>query len=467
MFNFDLDNHSIESIHFIGIGGVSMSGIAQLLLDSGFKISGSDREANPHTERLESLGAKVYIGQSKDNIKKPDLVVYTDAISEDNEELIQAKTLDVPVVTRGIFLGALMKNYKHSIAISGSHGKSTVTSMISTILADSEYEPSILLGGDLDFIDGNVLVGKRDYLITEACEYKANIVNFYPSTVIVLNISADHLDFYKDLDHIIGTFQTYMSNLEENDNAIINIDDENCLPLLDHVKGNLHTFGIENDEAEFSIENIVDIKGKCSFTLKTKEGFSLDVSLPVIGQFNMYNAAASVIAMLVTGVDEDLIVNRLKNYQPLHRRMEVVGDFNGSTIMTDYGHHPTEIKATLEALKEAEFENIICVFQPHTFSRTKALLKEFSECFDSADEVIVTDIYAAREKFDPTIHSTDLVDLLIERGVKAKYIPTFEEVDDYLKPRLTEKDLVITTGCGNPHKLAYMLVEEPTTKEAV
>ncbi|MDO5717468.1 MAG: UDP-N-acetylmuramate--L-alanine ligase [Tissierellia bacterium] len=467
MFKFDLDNHDIKNIHFIGIGGVSMSGIAHLLLDSGFNISGSDREVNPHTKKLEELGVKVKYGQKAENIENPDIIVYTDAILPDNEELIYAKTLDIPVVTRGVFLGALMRNYKHSIAISGSHGKSTVTSMISTILVNSKYNPSILLGGDLDTIEGNVLVGDRDYLITEACEYKANILNYYPSTVIVLNISEDHLDYYKNLDHIVSTFIGYMKNLDENSNAIINIDDPNCIPLLDHIKGKIYTFGLRNKDADFRIENVKhDEIGKPSFTLVSKEGDEMDISLPVIGDFNMYNAAAAAISMIVTGVDKELIIKQLHDYRALHRRMELVGQYNGANIMTDYGHHPTEIKNTLHALSEHKKNRLICVFQPHTFSRTKSLLKEFSEAFDDVDEVIVTDIYAAREHFDSSIHSNDIVKLLLNKGINAKYLATFEEAKEYIYNTVEPEDLVLTTGCGIPHLLAYMIVNNQDFEHA-
>lgn len=466
MFKFDLDDHSIEKIHFIGIGGVSMSGIAHLLLDSGFKITGSDKESNPHTKKLEDMGVKVFYGQKPENIDNPDIIVYTDAILPDNEELIYAKSLDIPVVTRGVFLGALMRNYKHSIAISGSHGKSTVTSMVTEILADSKYNPSILLGGDLDTINGNVLIGDRDYLVTEACEYKANILNYYPSTVIVLNISEDHLDFYKNIDHIVSTFIGYMKNLDEDANAIINIDDPNCIPLLDHIKGHIHTFGMNNPDADYKIRDIVhDEVGRPTFRLVFGDD-ELKISLPVIGDFNVYNAASAAIAMLVTGIDRELIIKQLGNYQALHRRMELVGKYNEANIMTDYGHHPTEIENTLHALGEHKQNRLVCVFQPHTFSRTKALLKEFSESFDDADEVIVTDIYAAREHFDPSIHSNDLVKLLVERGVNAKYIPTFEETKEYIYKTAEPNDLIITTGCGIPHLLAYMIANDQDFENA-
>lgn len=467
MFKFDLDDHSIKSIHFIGIGGVSMSGIAHLLLDNGFSVTGSDRERNPHTLKLESMGVKIYYGQKAENINNPDIIVYTDAILPDNDELIYAKSLDIPVVTRGVFLGALMRNYKHSIAISGSHGKSTVTSMVTEILVNSEYNPSILLGGDLDTIEGNVLVGDRDYLVTEACEYKANILNYYPSTVIVLNISEDHLDFYKNIDHIVSTFIGYMKNLDEDANAIINIDDKNCIPLLDHIKGHVHTFGMHNPDADYSIENIEhDEIGRPSFTLKAKKGESIAIKLPIIGDFNMYNAASAAIAMLVTGIDKELIIKQLANYKALHRRMEIVGQYNGANIMTDYGHHPTEIKNTLSALGAHKQNRLVCVFQPHTFSRTKALLNEFSDSFYDADEVIVTDIYAAREHFDPSIHSNDLVKLLVEKGVNAKYIATFEEAKDHIYETVEPNDLVMTTGCGIPHLLAYMIANNQDFESA-
>src|SRR5699024_6843361 len=235
--------------------------------------------------------------------------------------------------------------------ISGSHGKSTVTSMISTVMVNTEHNPTILLGGDLDEISGNTLVGERDYLITEACEYKGNILNFFPTTAIVLNISPDHLDYFKDLNHIIDTFIGYIKNLDENDNAIINIDDENCLHLIEHVKGNVYTFGMDNDKADYNIKNIVhDEIGRPNFDIFCPDGSILNLSLKLVGDFNIYNATATAIALLETGVSPELIISRLKSYKPLHRRMELVGTYNNANVLTDYGHHPIEIKNTLDAL---------------------------------------------------------------------------------------------------------------------
>lgn len=461
MFVFDLNSHLYHKIHFIGIGGISMSGIAELLIDKNYIVEGSDRAESDKIISLREKGAVIHIGQRKENLNNPDLIIYTDAILPENEELIAAQSLGVPCVTRGVFLGALMRNYEYSIAISGSHGKSTVTSILSKILVDSPMDPTILLGGSLDEIDGNVQVGNDGYLVTEACEFKANILNYYPSTAIILNIDADHLDFYKNLDHIVDTFIGYMKNLDEDSKAIINIDDPNCLPLLDHIKGEILTYGVENDKAVYNIKNVTfDDIGHPRFDMVLKDKSIAHFEMGIIGRYNIYNASAAAIAALETGIDLEIIQESIKNYKGLHRRMEVYGILDGTTIMTDYGHHPTEIKATLGALAEHKKNRIICVFQPHTYSRTKNLLTEFSHAFYDADKVIVTEIYAARENLDPTIHSKDVVAALKENGVDAVYIQGFEEAKKYVYDIMLKGDLVLTTGCGNPHELAQMMVDD-------
>lgn len=461
MFEFNLNNHDISYVHFIGIGGISMSGIASLLLDKGYKVSGSDRANSELIESLEKKGAEIFIGQKSENIKNPDIVVYTDAILDDNEELIKAKSLDVPVVTRGVFLGALMRNYENSIAVSGSHGKSTTTSMISKILLNSNEDATILLGGQLDDMQGNVHVGEEKYLVTEACEYKGNIRYYYPQTVIVLNIDEDHLDYYKDLNDIVDTFKTYLSNQDENSKTILNLNEDNNKLILDSVKGELITYAQENYEADYVAHNIkFDEIGRPNFDLKMKNGEVEHFELGVIGRHNINNAMASIIATYENGIDIETIRKNLKAYTGLKRRMEIIGHVNEATIMTDYGHHPSEIKVTLDALREHTEGKLVCVWQPHTYSRTKRLFDDFLTCFDSADEVVVTDIYAAREKFDPSIHSKDVVDALIKNGINAKYLGTFEQARDYVYQIANPKDLIITTGCGNPDVLARMIVND-------
>lgn len=461
MFTFNLESCSYNKIHFIGIGGVSMSGIALLLSKKGFEISGSDRSETDYLAPLREANIKIYIGQRKENIKDQDLFVYTDAILPDNEELIAAKATGRPTVTRGVFLGALMRNYSRSIAVSGSHGKSTVTSMIAKILVGSDQDASILIGGLLDEIDGNVKVGSNDILLTEACEFKGNILHYYPATVVILNIDEDHLDYYKDLNHIVETFIGYMKNLDEFSKAIINIDDKNTHRLLSHIKGEIISFSMDNPKADYHVERIsYDKSGNPSFSLVMKDGSIEEFKLNVLGHHNIYNAIAAIIAAYENGIKLDVIKEGIKNYKALHRRMEVVGEYNRATIMTDYGHHPVEIKATLATLKQIAQKKIICVFQPHTYSRTKALLNDFSKSFFDADEVIVTKIFAAREKFDPSIKSEDLVEKLLENGVNARYIEEFDEAKEFLQAHLNPGEICITTGCGNPDVLAKMIAQK-------
>lgn len=459
MFIFDYKYSQYKKIHFIGIGGVSMSGIALLLSKKGYEVTGSDRSETKYLNHLYENGIKIYIGQKASNIGDQDLFIYTDAILPDNEELIAAKTTGKPVVTRGEFLGALMRNYNQAIAISGSHGKSTTTSMLSKVLVDSKADATILLGGLLDELDGNVKVGQGEILLTEACEFKGNILYYYPSTVVILNIDEDHLDYYKDLNHIVETFIGYMKNLDENSKAIINIDDENTHRLLEHVKGEVITFG-QSEDAEYRISDLdYSPDGFPRFNL-VKAGKTYPIALDILGDYNIYNAAATTIAALENGINFDLIKKSLSSYHNLHRRMETVGYYNDATVMTDYGHHPVEIKNTLKSLRKMPHNKIISVFQPHTYSRTKALLDDFSEAFFDADEVIVTKIFPAREKFDPTIKSEDLVKKLIKNGVNAIYLKTFEEAKDYLRKRLKKGNICMTTGCGNPDELAEMIVGE-------
>ena len=461
MFKFNLDKHDYKYIHFIGIGGISMSGLAQLLISKGYKVSGSDRSESKIINHLREIGAKIYIGQIKENITNPDLVVYTDAILDDNEELIAAKSVGCPVVTRGVFLGALMRNYKNSIAVSGSHGKSTTTSMISKILMHSDVDATILLGGELDEMKGNVRVGSEDYLVTEACEYKGNIRYYYPQTIIVLNIDEDHLDYYKDLNDIVNTFKEYLSNQDENSLTITNLNEENNKLIFDSVKGRLITYAQENEDADYNAINIkFDEVGRPNFDLRFPDGFIEHFELGVIGRHNINNAMASIISTYENGIPVETIKTNLVKYTGLDIRMQIIGFVDDATIMTDYGHHPSEIQVTLDALAEHTKGKLICVWQPHTYSRTKTLFNDFLNCFDSADEVIVTDIYAAREKFDPTIHSKDVVDALTKKGINAKYIGEFEDARDYIYKDIEKNDLVLTTGCGNPDVLAKMIVED-------
>lgn len=469
MFEFFIDDHSYSQIHFIGIGGVSMSGLAEILITEGFKISGSDSKESHILNRLMKLGATIYIGHEKENIQNADLIIYTDAISKDNTELAAAIESDSQLVDRATFLGALMKNYSNSIAVSGTHGKTTTTSMIASITKGLDLNPTMLIGGNLNEIGGNVRLGSKDYILTEACEYKANILKYYPTMAIILNMDEDHLDYFKDMNHIIETFKGYVSNLREEDDLIINADDENASKIIESSKAKLVTFGVKN-KADYRAEYIsFSDSGLATFTLNIRDEEFYPVKLNVMGTHNVYNAIAAIAATHSLGVPIDVIIENILHYRGVNRRLELKGYYNDIQVLDDYAHHPTEIRACLEAVKQNASGNIYCIFQPHTFTRTKILLDSFSKSFKDADKVIITDIYAAREIDNGEIHSRDLANAVSKTGTDCIYISSFEEIEDYLLKNVQANDIILTMGAGNIFTLGESILAHGNhdKKEAV
>ncbi|NMA86445.1 MAG: UDP-N-acetylmuramate--L-alanine ligase [Tissierellia bacterium] len=464
MFTFCIKDHEYSHIHFIGIGGISMSGLAEILLTENYKVSGSDANNTHIVERLKTLGADIYINHNEANIGDADLVVYTDAISMDNVELNTAMNKNIPVVDRATFLGALMKNYTNSIAISGTHGKTTTTSMMATILNRSSLNPTILLGGNSDEIGGNVKLGSKDYLLTEACEYKGNILKYFPTMAVILNMEEDHLDYFKNITHIVDTFVGYGENIQEQGFLIINMDDKNAYRVIENTNANIIGFGIHNS-ADYSCENIIfSEEGYSSFILNIKGKGKYPVRLNVMGMHNIYNALASIAATHTLGVPIEIILRALGEYGGTHRRLEVKGIINGIKIIDDYAHHPTEIKASLKALKNSNYNELWCIFQPHTYTRTKYLLNDFATAFSDADKVIIPDIYAAREKNTGLIHSVDLVEALIKNGVDAKYISSFESIENFLLENAKPNDIIVTMGAGNVYTIGDTILEAKEKK---
>lgn len=458
MFEFFIDNHSGSHVHFIGIGGVSMSGLAEILLKEGYIVSGTDSQESIVTNSLRKLGATIYIGHNEDNVQNADLVVYTDAISNDNVEL-QAAFNSTTTVDRATFLGALMKNYTNSIAVSGTHGKTTTTSMIATITKGLEINPTMLIGGNLNDIGGNVRLGSRNYLLTEACEYKANILKYYPTMAIILNMDEDHLDYFKDMNHIVDTFKGYASNLSNEDYLLINIDDPYAFNIIENTKSNVITFGLDK-KADYMAEYIsFSDDGFATFTLNIKNKEYYPVKLNVMGVHNVYNAMAAIAATHTLGIPIDIIISNILEYNGVGRRLEIKGYYNNIKIIDDYAHHPTEISASLQAVSTNKGGKIYCVFQPHTFTRTKILLESFSNSFKNADKVIITDIYAAREVDNGEIHSKDLAKAVIEKGTDCIYIRTFEEIEEYLIENAKPGDTILTMGAGNIYQLGESILK--------
>lgn len=458
MFEFCVDNENYSHIHFIGIAGVSMSGLAEILISKKYKVSGSDIKKSKTTDRLEKLGAKIYIGQYASNLEDDiDLVVYTDAVREDNEELSKARELGIKIIDRATFLGALMKNYENSIAISGTHGKTTTTSITSTILSHSNIDPTILLGGQLKEIGGNIKIGSSNCILTEACEYKGNILKYFPTMAVIMNMDEDHLDYFKSIDHIVDTFCIFASNIKEDGHLIINDDDENKDRVIASTKAKVITFGLEAN-SNYRATNITSTATSTDFDLYIDGEFADSFHINIIGKHNVYNSLAAIVVCHTFGLSIDFIKENIKYYTGVDRRLQFKGYYNDVKIMDDYAHHPTEINVTLKALKESLVNgNLYCIFQPHTFTRTQKLFNSFAESFKYADNVVITDIYAARELDDGSVNSKDLANAVT--NTKSVYLKTFAEIKKYIAENATTNDIVVTMGAGNIFELGEELLE--------
>ncbi|MGO1371259.1 MAG: UDP-N-acetylmuramate--L-alanine ligase [Senegalia sp. (in: firmicutes)] len=458
MLNFDIDKSNYKNIHFIGIGGISMSGLAHILLNKNYTVTGSDMNNSNIIEKLRSDGAIIHIGHNSNNINDVDLIVYTSAIGEDNPEYAFAKENDIPMMDRATFLGEIMRGYKNSIAVAGTHGKTSTTGMISSILVNSKIDSTILLGGELDCIDGNVKIGNNELLLTEACEYRGNFLKFNPTVGIILNIDEDHLDYFTGIEHIKDTFKEFIDLIPNTGSLIVNGDDSNVKDIISKDRKNVIRFGLSR-ENDYYADNIkYDKKGYGSFDLYINNEFISNIKLNVVGEHNILNSLSSIAATYVSGVEIDVIKSGLETFVGTHRRFEDKGIVSGIQIIDDYAHHPTEIKATLSSIGDI-YKNIYCVFQPHTYTRTKSLLKEFGKCFIGVDQVIVTDIYAAREKDTGIVNSKQLVDEINNNGVKSVFINTFEETLDFLEKTVDKGDLIITVGAGDVYKIGDMFKE--------
>lgn len=448
-----------KKVYFIGIGGISMSGLAEILLEKGFKVSGSDIKSSPATDKLKSMGAHIYIGQISKNITSDiDLIVYTAAIPKDNEELLKAKTLNIPLITRAEFLGNIMKGHKYNVAVSGTHGKTTTTSMLSSITLDANLDPTILVGGNLDIINGNVRIGNSPYFITEACEYKESFLKFFPYIGVILNIDADHLDYYKNIDNVQNAFVKFSKLIPRDGYLVCCSDDSRMKKVISNANCNIITYGI--DSGDITARDIgFDSKGCACFKVyKDNEAlFFLHLGIP--GKHNILNSLASAAVSLILNIPLENIKKGLENFKGTHRRFEIKGKKNGITVVDDYAHHPTEIKATLNAAQNYPHKRIICVFQPHTFSRTINLYKEFTSAFDNVDELILADIYAAREKDTGEVSSAMLAKDISKRGVKCSYIENFDLIVQHLNHSLKDGDLFLTIGAGDVFKIGEMFLK--------
>jgi len=449
-----------KHIHMIGIGGISMSGIAEILHNFGIFVTGSDCTRSKITDRLASRGIFVSIGHDTNLVKKADLVVYTAAVKQDDPELIEARNNNITIIERCDFVGYLTRIYKDTIGISGTHGKTTTTSMISLCFLEAGLDPTIQVGAILKQINGNNKVGNSDYFILEACEYVESFLKFSPKSTIVLNIDNDHLDYFKNFDNIKKAFEKYVALLPFDGLLVINADDKNCLALRSATEARSVTFGIENNKANFIARNITfDNNGFSKFDVYHNNNFYSEFRLSVPGIHNVFNALACIALCFEYGLNKYDIKSALLKFTGANRRFELIGSYQNINIYDDYAHHPNEILATANALKNKQHRKSWVVFQPHTYSRTKLLLDDFAEVLTNFDNIIVTDIYAARELNTYNISSQDLVNKIHTLGKSAIYIHNFDDIAKYIRERACPNDIILTIGAGTITELGKKILK--------
>ncbi|MEG1930184.1 MAG: UDP-N-acetylmuramate--L-alanine ligase [Anaerovorax sp.] len=451
-------------IHCIGIGGIGLSAIAEIFLSRGYRVTGSDMKESELTDKLIQSGASVFLGHREKNVEGADLVIYSAAVSPDNPELKKAIANGVRIASRAEVLGALMEEYKNSIAVSGTHGKTTTTSMIALILEKAQKDPTILVGGNLSEINGNVKVGGSEYFITEACEYMDSFLSLRPNIEIILNIDSDHLDFFKDIDHIVSSFHKFAQLIPKNGVLVAYEANPFVSTIIKSLDKNVITFGF-NEQCDFYVTDIqFNSLGMPEFQVNRKGGQVLcNMHLSVPGEHNIANALAAFACCQYLGVPIESIVSSLEAYTGTQRRFDVIGiTKNNIRVIDDYAHHPTEIKATLKAAQNVPHHEIWCLFQPHTYTRTLALFDDFAESFALADKIIMAEIYAAREKNIYKISSKELMNE-IKRTYPTKdvyYFPDFESIADFVINNASDDDLVITMGAGDIYKVAEIILEK-------
>ena len=457
---YKIDFKKPQHIHFIGIGGISMSGLAEILLKENFTITGSDQKPTNLTAHLESLGAKVFYPQKADNVVDGiDVVVYTAAIRENNPEYMEVVRQGLPMLSRAELLGQLMTNYKFPIAVSGTHGKTTTTSMLSHILLEADTDPTISVGGILNAIGGNIRVGNSGVFVTEACEYTNSFHSFFPKISIILNVEEDHMDFFKDIHEIRESFHKFASILPEDGALIVNKNIESLETITDGLNCKVITYS-ESQDADYSAANIsFDSLGNASFDLIKYGEDAGRVQLSVAGNHNVSNALSTIAVADIMGIDFETTKKGIASFTGTVRRFEYKGERNGFTIIDDYAHHPTEIKATLTSAQNYPHKDIWCIFQPHTYTRTKAFFHEFAEALSLADHVILADIYAARETDTLGMSSEALAEEIKKLGTDAYYLPSFEAIENFVLEKVIHGDMLITMGAGDVVNIGESLLK--------
>ncbi len=449
----------IKKLHFVGIGGIGMSGIAEVLLNLGYQVSGSDLASSDITERLVSLGAIVYSGHAAENLQNVDVVVTSTAVRAENPEVAEAHRLKIPVIPRAEMLAELMR-MKYGVAVAGTHGKTTTTSMVATILAHGGIDPTVVIGGRLDSIGSNAKLGQGDFLVAEADESDGSFMKLSPTIAIVTNIDADHLDYYRDLDEIRETFISFMNKVPFYGVTVICLDDINIQSCIPEISKRFTTYGLST-QADLHATDLTYDGSRTSFRVHNRDGELGQICLHMPGQHNVLNCLAAITVGLELELPFATIAEGLNEFDGVQRRFQIKYDRNDIMVVDDYGHHPTEIIATLKAARNGWDKRIVVVFQPHRYSRTQALYDEFMTAFNESDHLVVMDVYAASEDPIPGVEGADLATGIAGHGHKdVHYIADADAVVEHLKQTVTADDLVLTLGAGNVWRVGEALINE-------
>lgn len=454
MHEIDNELKRVKKIHFIGIGGSGMCPLAEILLSWGYEITGSDNNTGDNIDKLRGLGAKIVLEQKADNIKGAELIIYTAAILSDNEELVAAKNSGIPTYERAELFGAISRMYSNCIGVCGTHGKTTVTSMLTQILVMADKDPSAVIGGRLPLIDSHGRVGKTETLVCEACEFNDHYLKLSPNVAVILNVDEDHLEFFKNLDNIIKSFHTF-AQMTTNE-VIYNGDDENTRRAVSGVEKKMISFGLDRQN-DYYAENITFNRGAyAEFDICSGSKVLSHVKLNIPGEHNVLNTLAAFAAAVNAGCTYDECKNGIEAFKGAGRRFETLGEAKGITIVDDYAHHPNELKVTLKAAMKMGYNNVWAVFQPFTYTRTKDHFDEFVDVLQIPDKCVMTEIMGGREVNDIGIYTKDLA----EKIPGSVWFNTFEEVTDYVTENAKAGDLVITLGCGDIYKAARMIYKK-------
>lgn len=457
--NYDELLNNIKRIHFIGIGGSGMCPLAEILHSEGFELTGSDMNEGETLDRIKSYGIPVFMGHKAENIKDAQLVVYSAAIKGDNPERAEAQRLGIPCIERSVMLGIVTRRYRRSIAVAGTHGKTTTTAMLSQLLIGSGFDPSAIIGGKLPFIGGNSYVGKSDIIVCEACEYVDTFLQLNPFMSIILNIDADHLDYFKNLDNIKKSFSQFAK--QTTGVLVLNGDDKNTMDAVKDVDIEKVTYGFDSSNDYYAVNMSADKGVHEQFDLMHKGEKITTIKLIVPGKHNVYNALAAAAAAHYLGATPNEISENLHKFGGVHRRFEILGTPMGITVADDFAHHPTELTVTLNAAMSMGFNKVWAVFQPHTFSRTAMLLDDFAKALTIPDKAIISAILPVRETNTYNIYNTDLG----KKVPGSVCIDTFEDITKYVCDNAKEGDLILTMGGGNVYMCANMILKELQYRE--